>query len=69
MFKDWFNSTVAAAVLVVLIAGGGNAMMGLGFDALSLAGAVTLLLMLPILYRLAARRPKREMGVTKQRRA
>jgi hypothetical protein len=61
MFKgaDWFNGLVAAAVLVILIAAAGNAVMDLGFDALSLAGAIFLLLMLPILYKMASRHPRK----------
>lgn len=55
---DWFNGLVASAVLIVLIASAGNAVMGLGFDALSLAGAVSMLLVLPILYKRAAHRAK-----------
>jgi uncharacterized membrane protein YfcA len=54
---NWFNALVTAAVIVILAAAGGNAVMGHDFDALSLAGA-TMLLLLPILYRLASRRPK-----------
>ena len=55
---NWFNALVSAAVLVILIAAGGNAAMGYGFDALSLAGAVTVLLLLPILYKRASHRPR-----------
>lgn len=57
--RRYFNALVTAAVLIILAAAGGNAVMGHDFDALSLAAAVTMLLMLPILYRLANRRPVR----------
>jgi hypothetical protein len=55
---NWFNALVTAAVLIILVAAGGNAVMGEGLDALSLAGAISMLLLLPILYKRASHRPK-----------
>ena len=54
----WFNVLVTAAVLIVLMISGGRAVMDNEVDVLALACAVFLLLMLPILYKLAAHRPK-----------
>jgi hypothetical protein len=54
---NWFNALVSAAVLLILIIAGGNAIIGREtFDPLSLAGAIFLLLALPILFKLTSRR-------------
>jgi hypothetical protein len=55
---DWFNALVTGAILIILIASGGDAVMGLGFDALAVSGAVSLLLALAVGYRLAGRRKR-----------
>jgi hypothetical protein len=56
---NWFNALVTAAVVLILIVSTGSAAMGLQpFEPMEISGAVFLLLMLPILYRLATRRPK-----------
>ena len=53
---NWFNALVCAAVLIILIASAANAIMGLGFDAVSVAGSVFLVLILPVLYKRTTRR-------------
>jgi hypothetical protein len=60
MFRDWFNSLVAAAVLILLIVAGGSACRGDSFDPISLAVEVWALLTLPILRKLASRNPRRK---------
>jgi len=56
----WFNSLVTAAVLIILIIAAGESVMGGKSDLLTLAFSVFLLLMLPVLYKLAGRRPNRK---------
>jgi hypothetical protein len=61
---NWFNALVTAAVIIILAVCAGEAAMGIReFDPLALAGAVSLLLMLPVLYKLAGRRPKERSEV------
>jgi hypothetical protein len=58
---NWFNALVSAAVVLILIVSTGSAAMGLqAFEPLSIAGAVFLLLILPVLLKLASRRPKQQ---------
>jgi hypothetical protein len=54
---NWFNALVTAAVLIILIIAAAESLMGLEqFEPLALAGAVSMLLLLPVLYKLAGRR-------------
>jgi hypothetical protein len=54
-----FNALVTGAVLLILIVACGRAVSDIQpFDPLALAGAVALLLILPVLLKLASRRPK-----------
>ena len=55
----WFNSLVTAAVLIILIIAAGESVMGGKSDLLTLAFSVFLLLMLPVLYKIAGRKPGR----------
>jgi len=56
-----FNALVSAAVLLILIIAGGRAVSDIEpFDPVALAGAVAMLLILPVLLKLASRRPKRK---------
>lgn len=58
---NWFNALVTAGVLIILIISAGEAVMGqASFNPLALAGAVSMLLLLPVLLKLASRRPKTE---------
>ncbi len=56
---NWYNSLVPGAVLLILIVSGGRSVMDAEpFDPLSLATSVAMLLILPVLFKLASRRPK-----------
>ena len=56
---NWFNALVTAAVIIVLAVCAAEAVMGVReFDPLALAGAIFLLLILPVLYKLSGRRAK-----------
>jgi hypothetical protein len=55
----WFNALVSGSVLIILIIAGGEAVMRDGdFSPVTLAASVFMLLMLPVLYKLAGRRPR-----------
>jgi hypothetical protein len=56
---NWFNALVTMAVIIILTACAADDAMGIReFDPLELAFAIFLLLTLPVLYKLASRRPK-----------
>jgi len=56
---SWFNALVTTAVVLILIVAGGETAMRLrAFDPMELAGAIFLLLVLPVLVKLVSRRPK-----------
>ncbi len=56
---SWFNALVTPAVILILIVAGGGAVMSGSFDPMALAGAIFLLLMLPVLVKLVSRRLRR----------
>jgi hypothetical protein len=60
---NWFNALIFGAVLLILIIAAGRAVSDIQpFEPLELAGAVVVLLILPVLLKLASRRPKERSG-------